>query len=791
LALVGPTYPFRGGISHYTTLLARELSKRHAVLFVSFSHGYPRLLFPGVTDRDVSRRPVTAEAEYLIAPLRPWTWLAAARRIRGFRPDALIVQWWLPFWAPALASVAAAVRRSTGAAVVFVCHNVMPHEGGGALDAGLVRLALGRGDAFLVHSLADAEAVERLRPGLPVRRGRLPVHDIADDNEIANRDGEDAASLDNGPAGAERSRADGTAWAEDVATATSFEPPLPSDARVALQFGFVRHYKGLDVLVRALPAVVRDVPNAHLAVAGEFWEPVADFRRLAERLGVADRLHVANGYVPNENVPALFRRADVVVLPYRTATQSGVATLAHRYGVPLVVTTAGGLQEAVAPGRSGLVVPADDVGALASALSRVLGDDAFRATLRRGVLEERRRFAWPEYAALVEDVVGDGIARAAGRRETADPHEPGPGPGARPRIPGGMRPPGHDFRPSAGSSVGPPESPRHTAPIPRAPSQRISVVIPSLDSPVVDRVIRSVRSQSGRTPDEILVVGRDARGLVPRDGLVRLIETPTAVKPGTARNLGAAEATGDLLVFLDADCIPEAGWLAAHEARHRLGESVVGGAVRYDADSYWRLVDNLSSFHICDVTAARGPRPFLPTLNLSVQASVFRAVGPMDTELPRGEDLDWTIRSAAAGYPPFFESAARVWHRPPGRDTAGAVLKRWGTSGSWMVLVRRRHPAAFGGRLGLYRPWTLRLLSPLIALAATWPIFRAHGPGWRYPRCLPGVYATKLAWCWGAARPAELEGNGAMNNSAMVAPSSPATQSMEAVAPATPAGKGG
>jgi hypothetical protein len=126
----------------------------------------------------------------------------------------------------------------------------------------------------------------------------------------------------------------------------------------------------------------------------------------------------------------------------------------------------------------------------------------------------------------------------------------------------------------------------------------------------------------------------------------------------------------------------------------------------------------------------------------------------MDPAFPRGEDLDWTIRAGRAGFRPFFEPAARVWHRPPGRDTARGVLARWRIAGSWMVLVRRRYPEVFGRAGILRRPAALRLLSPVIAAAATWRIYGPGGAGWRYPAALPAVYATKVAWCWGAARPA-------------------------------------
>lgn len=373
IAILGPTHPFRGGIAHYTTLLARHLRESHDVALVSFERQYPSWLFPGETDRDPSTRAVTEDAVHVLSPLRPWTWWRTARAVVEHRPELVLVQWWVPFWAPSLAVVARLVRRWSAARVVFVCHNVTPHDAGGPWDAALTRLALSGGDAYVVHSASDERALRALLPeqaAAPgaVVRGILPVHAITD--------------------------------ATDPAAARS-SLGIAADRRLVLFFGFVRPYKGLDVLVDAMPRVSARVPEVHALVAGEFWRSPGDYLRRARRLGVADRITIREGYVPNEDVGRLFSAAELVVMPYREATQSGVVTLATAFGLPIVGTDVGGLPEVILHERTGLIVPPNDPEALADAIVRCLTDEALYETLRGGVRASAERFSWDRLTDLV------------------------------------------------------------------------------------------------------------------------------------------------------------------------------------------------------------------------------------------------------------------------------------------------------------------------------------------------------------------------------------------------------
>jgi glycosyltransferase involved in cell wall biosynthesis len=359
ICLIGPTFPFRGGIAHYTTLLSRHLAEEmeHDHLLISFARQYPSWLYRGSSDRDTSAHPLRAEAEYLLDPLRPWTWQRAQRRIGDWRADLVVIPWWVPFWAPAWSILARRIKRLRPAPrLVYVCHNVLPHEPG-RLDRLAMRVALSPADGLLAHADSEATELRRHFPGKRVCASPLPSYaalgQAAPDNPLPN---------------------------------------LPAGQPLLLFCGFVRPYKGLDVLLDALPPVLAQQP-VHLLVGGEFWEGEGDYRAQIAQLGLESAVTLVNRYLPDEELAAYLHAADVVVLPYRSASQSAIVPLAFGHNRPVITTSTGGLAEAVEHERTGLVVPPDDPQALAAAINRFLAEDlgpAFRANIAR----EKGRFSW-------------------------------------------------------------------------------------------------------------------------------------------------------------------------------------------------------------------------------------------------------------------------------------------------------------------------------------------------------------------------------------------------------------
>jgi GT2 family glycosyltransferase len=284
-------------------------------------------------------------------------------------------------------------------------------------------------------------------------------------------------------------------------------------------------------------------------------------------------------------------------------------------------------------------------------------------------------------------------------------------------------------------------------------SQTVSIIIPSLNSPIIDLVVVAIESQPEiDSVAEIVVVGKDEFGLLQSGERVRLIDTGNPVLPGTARNMGIRATAGSLLIFLDSDCLPQPGWLGAHLSAQRDSHPVVGGSVLPDGDNYWSLSYNLAMFYAYLSTAVSESRSYLPTLNLSVSRHVIDSVGLLDESLPRSQDLDWTVRMKQAGFLPYFAAEATVQHRH-NRTTIRKVWQDCARSGYYARQVRIQHHETLGTSVLLRFRLLILLLSPFIATWVTGRIFLKQTPVLLYRfYTLPAIFLTKVAWCWGASR---------------------------------------
>ncbi len=326
---IGPAYPLRGGNVLFAAHLYEALAQEYDVHAISYSRLYPGLLFPGTRQTDASAVPVKPHpAEPLIDSINPLTWYAAALRICAFAPEVVIYNWWNPFFGPSLGTIARYVASHSRATQVFVCENLISHESRW-IDAALTKYALRHGGAFMSLSGAVKKEIEEFFPGKPIWQIAVPIYDCY--------------SMEPGM------------------TKTSARERLGINSdHVILFFGYIREYKGLDILINAMPAVIQAIPDAHLLIVGESYEKISRYTQLIESLGIGAHVTLINVFVPNEEVGMYFTAADIVCLPYRSATQSGPLNIAYGMGTPVIVTDVGGLAEFVIPEKTGFVVPPEN-----------------------------------------------------------------------------------------------------------------------------------------------------------------------------------------------------------------------------------------------------------------------------------------------------------------------------------------------------------------------------------------------------------------------------------------------
>lgn len=371
IGYVGTAWPMRGGLAQYNALLSTELAKEHDVELVSFTRQYPSLLFPGKTQLDSSEEPVRFPATPLVDSIQPWSWGKAAHHLARFRPDGLVFKYWMPFFAPAFGAIARGVqRRVPEARVVVILDNLIPHERR-PLDRLLTRWFMKPVDAWICQSSSVREDLLSMDPKARYLEVPHPIFDVF--GERCPK-AEARASLG-----------------------------LPVEGQLLLFFGFVRKYKGLDLLLEALPIARREVP-VRVLVAGEFYGGRADIDAQIARLGIQDAVLLRDEYVPNEAVARWFSAADAVVLPYRSATQSGIVPIAWACERPVLCTDVGGLSEVVHDGRLGLVVPPEDPKALAEAIVRFYREQ-LEEPFTEAIRAEKEKYSWAHMAAAVTQLI--------------------------------------------------------------------------------------------------------------------------------------------------------------------------------------------------------------------------------------------------------------------------------------------------------------------------------------------------------------------------------------------------
>lgn len=363
--MIGPVYPFKGGISHYTGAMAKNLAKDFEVFTVSYKMQYPKILFKSEQkdfDNDTLK---IHDTKYLINTANPFNWINSARKIKKLKPDYIIMQWWHPYFSPCYTGLSMLTRKIPK---IFVCHNVFPHERF-PLDRFLTRTVLRKGKAYITHSAMDAEDLKEIVAVPNYETTVLPVHNSFKMKNLTKPQARLAANV-------------------------------AEDKKILLFFGFVRDYKGLRHIINAMPEIVKYDSNIRLMIVGEFRSDKEHYLEQIKNLGVGDNIDIVDGYIPDSGIEKYFAASDLIVLPYESATQSGIVQIAYGFEKPVIATNVGGLPEVIADGKTGYIVEPKNPKALAEAVIRFF-DENKSEEFTENVRKEAYRYSWDRMNEVV------------------------------------------------------------------------------------------------------------------------------------------------------------------------------------------------------------------------------------------------------------------------------------------------------------------------------------------------------------------------------------------------------
>lgn len=369
VVIIGPGHPLRGGLATFNQRLAKEfIDQGHDCSIYSFSLQYPSFLFPGKTQYSDEPAPVGIKIHSVINSINPFNWLKIGRRLKKEDPDLIVVRFWLPFMGPALGTILRKVRKNKHTRILCIADNVIPHEKRFG-DKAFTKYFLKSCDAFITMSEKVMTDLRKFQKEKPAQLVSHPLYD-----NFGNIISKDEARKQFG---------------------------LSTNEKIILFFGFIRKYKGLDILLDAMADERIKQAGIKLLVAGEFYEDEKPFREQIERLGIKEQLILKTDFIPDSEVKYFLCAADAVIQPYRNATQSGVTPLAYHFEKPMVVTNVGGLPSLVPDGKVGVVVE-PNAQSIAEGILKFyqLGENFFIPHLR----EEKLKYSWANLVRTIQNL---------------------------------------------------------------------------------------------------------------------------------------------------------------------------------------------------------------------------------------------------------------------------------------------------------------------------------------------------------------------------------------------------
>jgi len=360
IIILGPAHPLRGGIAAFNERMALALQEAgHQVQIESFSLQYPSILFPGKTQYTTDSKPLNLSVKSTINSINPINWFNVGYRIKKAKPDLVISSFWMPFTGISLGKIQSIIRKNNHTQILGLIHNIIPHEPKPG-DQLLASYYVKHTDRFISLSDSVAEDLKSFTLDKSICVLKHPIYDnygpIVDRKTALNR------------------------------------LALSPDFRYALFFGLIRDYKGLDLLIDAAARDQLKDQKLKFLIVGEFYGDPKPYYDQIEKLGLQDRFIICPKYIPQEDIKFYFGAADVLIQPYKTATQSGISQLAYHFEVPMIVTNIGGLPEIVQHGKSGLICE-PNADALASSIHSFFAEDlgdSFIESLRIA----KKDFSW-------------------------------------------------------------------------------------------------------------------------------------------------------------------------------------------------------------------------------------------------------------------------------------------------------------------------------------------------------------------------------------------------------------
>ena len=379
IVIVGPAYPFRGGgTSTFNERLARELALNNKVSILTFTLQYPNFLFPGKTQYSEDPAPQDLDIDIALNSINPVNWFKIGRKYKKIKPDIILFRYWMPFFAPCFGTFSRIVKKNNHTKLLAITDNIIPHERH-AFDSLLSKYFISTLDGALAMSKSVLNDLKRLFPkSIAANNSTYNVHPLYD-NFGDKIDSDKALKTLN----------------------------LPTGRTYLLFFGFIRKYKGLDWLIEAFSNIAKDFPNVDLIIAGEYYGGSSEYEELMKKKGLSynseipenNRIHCHTHFISNEDVAQYFSLADLVVQPYKHATQSGVSQIAYHFEIPMIVTNVGGLSEIVPNEVAGWVCE-PNVESLTSALREALQAGKI-ANIRQNLPELKKQYSW---SSLVENL---------------------------------------------------------------------------------------------------------------------------------------------------------------------------------------------------------------------------------------------------------------------------------------------------------------------------------------------------------------------------------------------------